>query len=383
MGDLNSLLSNAVSENAVPFVVAMSANAAGVTWSGAAGERAPGAAADEDTVFRVFSMTKAVGSTAAMILVDQGKLNVDTPVEDILPNFANIQLLEGFDGDTPQLRKPEKKATVRNLATHTSGLVYEFWNTDIPKYMEVTGHPTIISGLKASLNYPMVFEPDTRWDYGIGIDWLSQVVEAVDGRRVDVFCKEEIFEPLGMGDTDVEVRDHMADRLAVVKARGEDGEFADFELAPPSNPEFYGMGHALYSTPNNYMRFLRMFLNKGELDGNRVLSEAAVDKMLTNHIGDIRVGKMVTAAPPITADVDLFPGHAKTHSFGFLRVEDDIPDMRSAGSQSWAGVLNTHYWFDPSRDVAAVIMTQTLPFVEPPFMQLYQQFEKDVYANLG
>lgn len=381
MQDLNAILNNAVRANDVPFVVAMTGNANGTTWSGVAGDRAPGMVATEDTVFRIFSMTKAVGATAAMILIDRGQLSMDTPVEEILPQFAEIQLLEGFDGDTPRLRRPKVKATVRHLATHTSGFVYEFWNRDIPKYMELSGHPTILSGLKTSLNYPLIFEPGERWDYGIGIDWLSQVVEAVDGRRIDAYCQEEIFTPLGMPDTNFEVNDSMAKRLAVVKARGGDGQFADFELAPPSKPEFYGMGHALYSTAPDYMRFLRMFLNKGQLEGNRVLSERAVETMLANQTGDIRVGKLTTVAPEVTADTELFPGLEKTHSFGCVRMEEGVPGMRRAGAQGWAGVLNTHYWFDPSEDIAGLIMTQSLPFVEPRFMKVYEQFEQAVYGK--
>ena len=383
MSELQSILDAAVANEDVPFIVAITGNGDGVQWAGAAGDAAPGLAASDKTMFRIFSMTKAVGSTAAMILIDRGQLSPDTPVEEILPDFAQIQVLDGFDGDKPILRAPKSKATVRHLATHTSGLVYEFWNPDIPKYMELTGHPTILSGLKSSLSYPMAYDPGERWDYGIGIDWLSQVVEAIDGRTIDKFVTEEICEPLGMVDTVFEVSDAHAARLSVVQARGEDGKFADFELAPPPSPEFYGMGHALYSTPTDYMRFIRSFLNKGELDGNRILSEAAVDQMLSNHTGDVPISKLVTIAPPVTADVDLFPGIEKRHSFGFLRVEEDVPGMRSAGSQSWAGVCNTHYWIDPTKDVAAVLMTQSLPFVEPQFLALYERFEKAVYAGLA
>jgi len=381
MEDLNTILSNAVTACDVPFVVAMSGNSSGVTWSGVAGERAPGLAATEDTVFRIFSMTKAVGSIAAMILIDRGKLSPDTPVEEILPQFADIKVLDGFDGDTPRLRVPKVKATVRHLATHTSGFVYEFLNGDIQKYMEATGHPSIGSGLKASLNYPLVFEPGERWDYGIGIDWLGQIVEAVDGRRIDALCREEIFDPLGMPDTRFEVTDYMATRLAGVQARGEDGQFADFDLAPPSNPEFYGMGGSLYSTAPDYMRLLRMFLNKGQLDGNRILSEVAVKTMLANHIGELRVGKLTTVVPSLTVSAEFFPGFEKTHSLGFMRMEEDVPAMRRASSQFWAGLLNTHFWFDPTLDVAGLIMTQSLPFGEPRFMEVYDRFERAVYVN--
>lgn len=378
---LETVLKDAVAAGDVPFVVAKTANAAGVTWTGAAGDAAPGMPASDTTTMRIFSMTKAIGSTAAMILIDRGRMAFDTPVEEILPEAAEIRVLDGFNGEEPILREPKTRMTVRHLATHTSGFVYEFWNPEIAKYLEVTKHPTVISGLKVALNYPLAFDPGNRWDYGLGIDWLGRCVEAVDGRRIDQFCKEEIFDPLAMPDTVFEPDAGYNARMALVKLRGEDGTFGDFELAPPPSPEVYGMGHALYSTPSDYMRFLRMFLNKGQLDGNRVLGEAGVDAMLENHIGDIRIGKMTSIVPPISADVDLFPDTDKTHSFGFLRVEQDVPGMRSAGSQSWAGVCNTHYWFDLKKDLAAVIMTQSLPFVEPRFMKLYGAFEKAVYSG--
>jgi len=382
MSDLDKVIREAVAAQDAPFLVAMMGNADGVTWSGAAGERCPGQAATADTVFRIFSMTKAVGSTAAMILMDRGKLSPDATVESILPEFGALKVLEGFGPDGPKLRAPRVKATVRNLATHTSGLVYEFWNADMPRYMEATGAPSILSGLIQSLNYPLLFEPGERWDYGIGIDWLGRVVEKVDGRRIDRFCIEEIFQPLRMPDTRFEVEPHMAPRLAAVKIRGEDGRFADFALAPPSNPEFYGMGHSLYSTAPDYMRFLRMFLNHGVLDGKRILSETGLQRMLSNQIGNTPIPCLKTVVPAITADAEFFPGRRKSHSMAFMRFEEDIPGMRLAGSQGWAGVLNTHFWIDPKADVAGLLMTQSLPFVEPRFASTYENFERAAYRHV-
>jgi methyl acetate hydrolase len=383
MSELNTVIDDAVSKQHAPFLVAMTGNADGVTWSGAAGERSPGKAANTDTVFRIFSMTKAVGSMAAMILMDRGKLSADATVESIVPEFAELKLLEGFGADGPKLRAPRVKATVRHLATHTSGLTYEFWNTDMPRYMEATGALTILSGLETAMNYPLLFEPGTRWDYGVGIDWLGRVVEKVDGRRIDRFCREEIFEPLRMPDTAFEVEPHMAARLASVSIRGEDGTFGDFALAPPSNPEFYGMGHALYSTAPDYMRFLRMVLNKGSLDGARIVSEAGLASMLANQIGSTPIPCLKTAAPPITADAEFFPGRRKSHSMAFMRFDEDVPGMRHAGSQGWAGVLNSHYWFDPKADLAGLLMTQSLPFIEPRFAATYERFERAAYRQLN
>ena len=379
MSQMDKVLGDAVAAQDVPFAVAMAGNAAGITYSGAAGETA-GRAAQEDTAFRIFSMTKAIGSVAAMILVDRGKLSMDTPVGDVLPEWNNMQVLDGWDGDTPILRAPKTVATARHLATHTSGVEYEFWNADVPKYLEVTGNPSILTGLKAGLTaYPLTSDPGTRWGYGPSSDWLGRMVEEVDGRRIDAFCREEIFEPLGMSDTAFEP-DALADRLCDVVIRGEDGAFAPFELAPPPKPEFYGMGHALYSTAPNYMRFLRMVLGKGALDGTRILSEAAVEQMCADQMNGLKFETMRTVAPALTADVELPEG--TTHAWIACRTEADIPGKRSAGTLSWAGVCNTHYWIDPAKDVCAVIMTQSLPFVEPPLLKTYDAYERAIYASL-
>lgn len=379
MSNLQTVLNLAVAAQQVPFVVGMVGNADGITFSGAAGDAAEGRAAAEDTAFRIFSMTKAIGSLAAMILVDRGQLSLDTPVADILPAWNDLRVLEGFDGETPILREPKTVATLRHLATHTSGMEYEFWNPDVPKYMELTGHPTVLSGLKSALMYPLTTDPGTRWGYGPSIDWLGQMVEAVDGRRIDAFCQAEIFDPLGMVDTAFE-SDALADRLCSVSMRGEDGGFGPFELAPPPRPEFYGMGHALYSTAPDYMRFLRMVLNGGELGGNRLLSADAFRQLMADQMNGLTFQNMISVAPPVSADVELPPG--TTHSFAFCRTETDIPGKRSAGTVSWAGVCNTHYWVDPAKDVAAVIMTQSLPFVEPGLLAAYDAYERAVYAAL-
>ena len=374
MQHLEGLLKTCVANGDVPFVVAIVADAAGTRFCGAAG---PGVG--PEAKLRMFSLTKAIGATAAMILMERGQLSMDTRIVDILPEFGDIQVLDGFDGKVPRLRSPRVQATVRQLATHTSGLEYEFWNADIARYLRATGHPGMLTGLKAALHYPLASDPGTRWGYGMGIDWLGLVVEAVDGRRIDAFCQAEIFDPLGMTRTAFEI-----DRaeLPDVASRRADGGFAAYDLMPPSKPEVYGMGQALYSTAPDYMRFLRMILNKGALDSHRVLSAGSVALMQADQMQGLSFRPMVSAMPAVTADFDPFPGMAVTHSFGFLRNEADIPGRRSAGSLGWAGLCNTHYWIDPARDVAAVFMTQSLPFAEARVMRAFEAFERGVYAGI-
>jgi CubicO group peptidase (beta-lactamase class C family) len=375
----DSLMLEAVTSGAAPFLVGMTATTAGVTWSGAAGDSASGIAASQDTVFRIYSMSKSICATAAAILVDRGQLDLDAMVENILPTFAKLGIVAKDSGGHSPLLAAGRKATVRQLATHTSGLGYEFWDAVTARYLAESGRPSVLTGSLAGMAYPLLFEPGTRWQYGIGVDWLGLVIEAVDGRRVDRFCQEEIFGPLQMGSTRFEA--NLDPKLADVFARSSDGIFERKQLDPPSNPEVYSMGSAVYSTPSDYIRFLRMFLGHGELDGARILSSEMVSEMLANQIGDLRIQSLSSTVPSLSGDLDVLPGVTKSQSLGFARLEEDVPGRRAAGSQFWGGVLNTHFWFDPACDVSAVLMTQSLPFLDPAFMSIYERFESIVYEG--
>lgn len=380
MKNLQTVLERAVEQRQLPYVVASVADRNGVLFEGAAGNAAPGQKADRETLFRIFSMTKAVGSAAAAILIDRGKLDLETPVADILPEWNELKVLEGLKDGKPVMRAPKTRATVRHLATHTSGLEYEFWNQDVVDYMAATGHQSVLSGTRAALNYPLTTDPGTRWGYGPSIDWLGMMVAKIDGRPIDQFCREEIFVPLDMKDTWFEPPKNAP--LSTLYIRSANGAFDAIDISPPANPEVYGMGHALYSTAPDYMRFCRMVLNGGSLDGRRILGEKAMNLLSTDQMGGLSFAHMVSCSP-LTADVDMFPNQPTGHTFGYLQNGADIPGRRRSGSLSWAGLTNTHYWIDPSAGLAAVFMTQSLPFVEAPLMDFYVDFEKAVYAAHG
>ena len=383
MSAIDEALKRALATGAAPGLVAAAATRDGIFYEGAFGRRS--AAAPEpmtkDTVFRIFSMTKAVASVAAAKLVERGQLHLDAPVESIVPAFGELKVLEGFDGNRPILREPRHKATVRNLATHTSGLVYEFWNANIAKYLQVTGAPNFLSGKKQGLMYPLVFEPGERWDYGIGIDWLGMVIEAVSGKKLDAFCRDEIFTPLGMTDTDFECEGERRNRLVTVHARGADGAMSVISLDPPPHPEIYGGGYGLYSTARDFMQFLLMMLNNGKGNGAEILKPATIDLLLRNQIGELNVGKLTTVIPQISCDAEFFPGMASKHSLMSLINTEPVPGMRAAGSHCWAGALNTYFWFDPARAIAGVILMQFLPFADPQALGALGDFERTVYAG--
>ncbi len=380
---LDLALQKMVDDGGLPYAVAAIGTKSAALWSGAAGQHAKDTPASEDTIFRIVSMTKAIGSTAALILADRGLLDWDMPVDEVLPEFGDLTVIDqGSHGRV--LRPARTKATLRHLATHTSGLAYEFWDGDIGRWLADTGTPSIVSGQRAALAYPLAFDPGARWQYGGGVDWLGMVIAAIDGRPIDRFCAEEIFRPLGMTSTTFELAPDDRHRLGFVAARTQDGHLGEsvLNLDPPANPEFYGMGHALYSTAADYLRFLRMWLGNGALDGVRILRETTAADALRNQIGDLRIIPRSTAFPAAVADLDPMPGVELSHSLLAARTEQAVTGRRGVGSQFWGGVLNTHFWFDPTNDLAGVLMTQVVPFLDPLVMKNLAEFERLSYSLL-
>ncbi len=271
--------------------------------------------------------------------------------------------------------------TLRNLLTHTSGFGYDIWNADLLRYHRETGTPAPRTGKLAGLTMPLSFDPGTRWQYGIGIDWVGRMVEAVCGQDLEKVFRERLFTPLGMRDTSFLVHPDMLPRLAAVHARRPDGlQPLDLEPNPPR--EFFPGGGGLHSTAPDYMRFLRMLLGGGALDGARVLRPETVATMFENHIGKIDVEPMLSFVPAASNRIELFPGTRKKWGLSFLINTEAVPGGRSAGSQAWAGINNTYYWLDPTRKVAGAIFTQILPFGDPAVLGLLGTFERAVYRML-
>ncbi|MHC2254851.1 methyl acetate hydrolase [Bradyrhizobium embrapense] len=369
----------------IPGVVAVAATGKDVIYEGAFGKRdlSKSDPMTADSVFWIASMTKAVTSAGAMQLVEQGKLSLDEPIGKLLPDLAAVQVLDGFDAKgEPQLRPAKKPITLRQLMTHTAGFAYDMWDANLGKYLEKTGTPGIITCLNAALKTPIMTDPGTRWEYGTNIDFVGKAVEAASGKKLDAYLRDNMFAPLGMSDTAFKISDDMRKRLVGMHARGEDGMLAAIPFELEQNPEFHMGGGGLYSTAADYIKFCQMILNKGKGNGNQVLKAETVATMGQNHIGELTVDKMTTAAPMYTNDVDLWPDIVKKWGLSFLINTAKTPEGRSAGSLAWAGLANTYYWIDPSRDVCGVILTQLLPFADKHSLEAFAGFEKGIYAGL-
>jgi methyl acetate hydrolase len=381
---IDAALSRAAEAKGVPGVVALAATDTGIMYEGAFGLRdiVAGPTMTRDSVFRIASMTKAVSSVAAMQLVEQGKLQLETPIGNILPELAASQVLEGFDSSgAPRLRPAKRPITLRHLLTHTAGFGYEVWNPELIRYVTATGMPALMTGKLAALRLPLVFDPGDRWEYGINIDWVGRAIEAVAGQSLDAYFSAHIFAPLGMTDTGFVPSADQASRLVRVHRRGAEGSLEPITMEMPQR-EFFSGGGGLLSTGRDYLAFLQMLLHQGRFNGAELLRPATVSLMGQNQIGDLQLGVMKTAMPETSNDVNLFPGVRCGHGLASVVNAQQGPNGRSAGTLTWAGLFNTYYWIDPQKHVAGVILTQVLPFADDRAVTLYGEFERGVYDAL-
>ncbi|MBS0448360.1 MAG: beta-lactamase family protein [Proteobacteria bacterium] len=370
---IRALLDGVTAKGSLHGIAALVVDRNGPLFHHAAGE------AREHTMFRNASMTKAVATTAALQLVEQGRLSLDATVESILPEFGQLEVLDGFDGDRPRLRPPASKATVRQLMTHSAGCGYFFLSEKLLRYHALTGEPNPLSGLKRSLSVPLVNDPGTAWEYGVNTDWLGLIVERLSGESLGSYLRRHVWGPLGMDDSTFVPSAAQRERLLRVAQRQADGTLAPSPHDLPATSEWEAAGHGSYGTIQDYGRFVQAWLN----DGAGVLQPATVQMALQDHLGGIRLPDMIKATiPELSNDVPSLPV-PQSWGLGFHLTLADLPGMRSRGTADWAGVFNSYYWIDRAKGIGGVLMTQVLPFFDMPVVETLMGFEMAVYQQVG
>lgn len=313
---------------------------------------------EKDTIMRFYSMTKAITTAAAMILVDEGKLQVDDPVSKYLPEIDQLMVVDG-----EETKLATRKMTVADLMRHTAG--YSYGGSGLLPHdkayreLNLLNTSVTLEVMQSKLGkLPVMFEPGTDWQYGISIDILGRVVEVASGKSLDEFLQERIFKPLDMQDTGFHVPEEKLDRFAT--NYNSDGKGTLKPIDPPANspylivPPFHGGGGGLVSTARDYMRFLVMISNGGELHGVRLLKPETVELMTTNQvpkeIGWIKFGKAVRQGVGF--------------GYGFsVRVEmSDWDPHGRVGEYGWGGAASTHYWVSPKDDLVVITLEQIMPF---------------------
>jgi CubicO group peptidase (beta-lactamase class C family) len=356
---LKAVLDNAVSSGAAAGIAGAVTDRDGTVFEHCAGTTAAGGGVPvtPNTLFWIASMTKAITSVAAMQLVEQGKLTLDEPLENGV------------------LRPAVNKITLRHLLTHTAGFTYLFANAGLADYVAAHGLQAS-PGKLDSIKMPILFEPGTRWEYGINTDWVGLAVEAASGLTLDAYFAKYITGPLGMMDT-VFLPDagQQACRMQLHQ-RTADNMLAPLPPTPVVRPEIFSGGGGLNSTLADYTKFVRIFLN----GGGGIISPETVEKMSRNQIGDLRAGVIPSANPAVIAETDFYPGMASKWGLAFLLNPERGRFGRAAGSLTWAGLPNTYFWIDPATGIAAVLLMQTLPSGDPASVKTLCGFEAAVYA---
>jgi methyl acetate hydrolase len=371
----------------VPGVVAIATDRNGNIYEGAAGKRVLSEDADmtTDSVFAIFSTTKAIAGTAALQLVEDGRLDLDAPAKIYAPDIGRCQVLEGFDErGQPKLRAPRRDITTRMLLLHTAGFGYDFFNENYNRLAQEHGQPSVLTASKAALNTPLLFDPGDQWEYGSNIDWVGQVVEGITGRRLGEVMEERIFAPLGMESTAFTLSPEMRSRLARMHQREADGSLTpmpDFEL--PQDPEVHMGGHGLYSTVEDYCKFIRMWLNDGEGPRGRVLKPETVLAAEKNNLGRMKIKGLPGVIPTLSNYAEFFPGMPKSWALTFMINDEDAPTGRPAGALAWAGLPNLYFWIDRKNGIGGFWATQVFPFADPTSVGGYLDFETAVYDGLS
>ena len=384
---LDGLLGSAVGDGRLPGVVAAVVDRNGTAYEEAFGVRstASGDPMTVDTILKVASQTKSLTGIACLQAVEDGLLDLDAPASSVLPELGDLQVLDGFDDHgQPVLRPAVGPVTLRHLLTHTSGFVYEFWNADCLRWLEATGHPGLTSGRVASLRRPVAFDPGTDEGYGIGPEWAGRMLEAVTGRRLGEVLADRILGPLGMVDTAYAANPSMTGRLATTHfAPTPTATVDDLVPLPESEEQWdYDSGGAnLLSTVPDFCRFVRMVLNDGELDGQRIIGAETLAAACRNNIGDLRFVDMASAVPAVSNYVEYLPGVPKTWGLGWVVNQEAGPSGRAPDSVFGAGLFNSWFWADRTTGLGGVFATQVLPYFHPPAWDLFCAFEAESYAT--
>jgi CubicO group peptidase (beta-lactamase class C family) len=319
---------------------------------------------EEDTIFRIYSMSKVIASVAAMILHEEGRLKLDDPISKYLPTFAKPKVMTGGTAKAPVLVAAKKPITVKELLTHTSGYIYGFGKDPIDQIYnnsKVLQAGTMAAFLERAAKLPLVQQPGQSFRYGISIDLLGAVVEKVSGQTLDAFIESRITGPLGMKETAFSVPVEKRPRVAKVYTTGKDGQLTEAKSLVPGEipyPDEQGRlfpsgGGGMFSTIGDYARFGQMLLNGGELDGVRILGRKTVELMEANHLSGLTRE---------TLDSNDYDGFGLG---GSVRVS--LPRgsrLGSVGQYGWSGAATTDFRIDPQEHLMTLVFAQHFPFNE-------------------
>lgn len=323
---------------------------------------ATGAPMTADTIFRVYSMTKPITGVAMMILYEEGKWRPSDPISKFIPEFAHLKVYKGTDSDGKMiLEDPVHPPTMQELMSHTAGFTYGFFGSTPIDKMYMEGHLLQSQSLQEFIDklakIPLLYQPGTRWEYSVSMDVQGYIIEKLTGQSLPDFMQQHIFGPLQMTDTAFYVPKDKRSRFATLYAGDKDGNLV---ASPPDDsyhaqPGMASGGGGLVSTLADYLRFAQMLLNRGELDGVRILSPASVALMTSNHLSPEILQKQFSAGPEV-----MRPGLGYGYNFAVVFDPLEANEIVGKGTFYWLGAADTWFWIDPTNDLIFIGMTQRM-----------------------
>ena len=324
---------------------------------------------DQNNIFRIFSMTKAIASVAALQLVERGLIGLDDPLNTLMPEMASIPILTA-EGT---LYASEAPITLRHLLTHTAGFGYEFTSGRLANFKPEAWEYE---------DMPRLFEPGARWHYGTSTDWVGKVVEKVSGQDLEAYLREHITGPLEMNSTWFNVPEDLSGNIVSWGIRDSTG-FSESPRIPAEPETTYSAGGGLFSSPKDYLTFLGCLLNNGQFEKGSILKPESVAMLFSNQLPNGMHLDHNLPEEGLPLSVGRFPDESDVYSLAWAVEKNPDEAVRSEGAGYWAGIANSYYTIDPASGVAVVYFTQFLPFNDKESYEFYRLYEKEVYSRVG
>ena len=322
---------------------------------------------NENNIFRIFSMTKAIASVAVLQLVEQDLIDLDEPLDELMPEMTSIPILS----KNGELIAAKKAITLRSLLTHTAGFGYNFSDQRLQEF-DRTGWEYE--------DLPRLFESGEQWNYGTNLDWVGKIIEKISGQDLETYLRKNVTGPLKMNSTWFNVPEELKENIVSWGAR-DSTSFQEYPRIPNKPVSSFSAGGGLFGSAKDYLTFLKCILNDGKYDGGQLLKPETVESLFKNQLP---IGLNIEHNIPKDGlpNTEQYSDEADTYGLAWAIENNKNELLRSKGSGYWSGIANSYYSIDPKKGVAIVYFTQFFPFKDKETYDFYRLFEKEVYSSL-
>ncbi len=337
---------------------------------------------DENSIVRIASMTKPITSLCIFQLIEKNLISLETKLEDIDKRFSKIKIVQLVDNNI-KFKKANNKIKIKHLLNHTSGYGYQFLNPEIKYLVDQKLLQDIQDDGQDFLDAPILFEPGTKWNYGISTDLLGYIIEKLTNKKLNDYMKENLFDKLDMHNTTFKLNENNFKNLAYIYNYIDNGLMINKDIAKYQDDRvsrsFDSGGGGLVSTTQDYAKFMRLFLN----NNNLIISQKSINLMKTNQIGKLEVESISSVDHGLAASLDYDDSVEKKFGYGFMINNNNTLQGRPKGSISWSGIFNSFFWIDFKHNIGCAIFMQMLPYLNEISLKTYYEIETCIYKNIN